>query len=177
MVQRRMFVGAAAVAVVALSACSPNSGGKGSSNGAATTLINGKGFDSSAFCVNARSTKQLDQIAQNLDPNDAAAFKSSFDTSFKVARENTANVPAELKADYAVYVKWLADLQTALARHEYKIAEALADDQVQALGNDEAIRAANAKVVAYEQTTCGAGIPVTTTTSSTTGTVPTTKKK
>ena len=175
MVQRRMFVGAAAVAL-ALAACSPNSSGKSSSKGSATTLINGKGFDSSTFCVNARSTKQLDQIAQNLDPNDAAAFKTSFDRSFKVARENTANVPAELKADYAVYVKWLADLQTALARHDYKIAEALADDQVQALGNDEAIRAANAKVVAYEQTTCGAGIPVSTTTSSTTGTVPTTKK-
>jgi len=172
MAKWRIVVGVAAVAV-ALSACSPN---KGSGSSSATTLINGKPYDSSAFCAKAREATKLEQATQNLDLTDTTGVKKAFDASFNAAKDNAANAPASLKTDYATYVSWLTQLNAGLAQHGYKMTETLTDEALVKLADDETIKTATDKVTAYVQTTCGAGIYETTTTSSIQYTVPTVKK-
>ena len=168
MAQRRMYVGAVAIAVVALAACSPNSGGKSSSktstggSNSNTTVINGKTFDSSAFCVKARAVGELDRATQTVDVADAAAAKSAYEALFAAASAVSAQAPKELKADYESYVKWLAEFRGALGRHDYKLSDALADETFATYSDGEAVKASNAKVTDFLETTCGVGVPTTT---------------
>jgi hypothetical protein len=157
MVPNRTFLGVAVAAVV-LGACSA-SNSKGST---ASTLVNGKAFDSSAFCVKARQVGELDRATQSVDVTDVEAAKKAYDALFAAASAVSAQAPSELKTDYVAYVKWLGEFQAALRRHDYKLADALGDETFSTFSDSEAVKASNAKVTDYLETKCGVGVPTTT---------------
>jgi len=129
-------------------------------------MINGESYDASPFCVNARLAEALDQATQDVDVADTGTAKKIFDAAFVAAKDNAANAPASLKADYATYVTWLTQFNASLAQHGYKLSEAVADEQLVKLADEKKIKAASEKVNTYKQAACGIGVPVTTTSSS-----------
>jgi hypothetical protein len=92
----------------------------------------------SPFCVKARSVTTLDVAVQNVDESDPVAAQKAWDAYLSKAKDLAGSSPKALQSDYNAYVGWISDFQQALARHEYKFADAIDDQQFMgAMANDK----------------------------------------
>lgn len=108
----------------------------------------------SPFCVKARNVNSLDIAVQNVDESDPAAAQKAWDAYLSKAKDLASSTPKVLKTDYDAYVTWMSDFQQALARHDYKFADAIDDQQFMNAMADDKTAAARQNVTNYIDSHC-----------------------
>jgi hypothetical protein len=111
----------------------------------------------SPFCVEANRVAALDQAVQQASDSNPGATKDAFASLATGARELQRIAPTDLSTDYTTYLSWLDSFRDALARHDYKMGDAINDAQFVRTTADQHVADARQNVGAYLATTCHVG--------------------
>ncbi len=107
------------------------------------------------FCQKAQQANTIDAALLSDEALTPDELKRNWTDFYDKIDAMSKAAPAEVRDEFMAFRGWVGDFNTTLARHNYRLDEALSDEQLTKMGSDERITDSRVKVATYIQATCG----------------------